>query len=371
MSTPDPLSPLRDAISEVDRTLLELLRRRMELAAEVGRVKAGAGTPVVVRDVEDVVLTRARQHAEACGVSEEVMESVFAAILRGSVERQYRVGISLRQQRSGRRMLIVGGSGGMGTWFRGFLGLAGHDVDVVDPALAGMPAAPGRFHSLEDAGDLDRYAAILVAVPLYRTPEVVAEVVARRPRAPVIEVASIKTPLAGVVESGRKEGVQVFPLHPMFGPGKSYYEPLTFVLAAYGDPAAEKREISAFLSHPYTRVVAVPFAHHDRLMGWLLGLAHLSNVLFGAALTRSGIEASELRACASTTFNRQAATALSVLAESPDLYLDIQHLNPHRHEVYAATREALARIEQMVEEHDREGFRETMAKARRMLLEEE
>jgi chorismate mutase/prephenate dehydrogenase len=371
MSSPDSLSPLRDAIAEVDRTLLELLRRRMELAAEVGRLKAGAGTPVVVRDVEDRVLTRARQYADACGVSEEVMESVFQAIIRGSVERQYRVGISLRQQRSGRRMLIVGGSGGMGTWFRGFLGLAGHDVDVVDPALASMPASPGRFHSLDDAGDLGRYAAILVSVPLHRTPAVVAEVVARRPQAPVIEVSSIKSPLAGVVERAREQGVRVFTLHPMFGPGKSYYEPLTFVLGTHGDPAEEKREISAFLTHPYTRLVVVPFAHHDRLMGWLLGLAHLSNILFGAALTRSGIEAAELHACASTTFTRQTATAMYVLGENPDLYLDIQHLNPYRHEVYAATREALAHIEELVEEHDREGFRQTMDTARRMILGED
>jgi chorismate mutase/prephenate dehydrogenase len=367
MSAPDPLSPLRDAIAEVDRTLLELLRRRMELAAEVGRVKAGSGMPVVVRDVEDVVLTRARQHAEACGVSEEVMESVFQAIMRGSVERQYRVGIALRQQRSGRRMLIIGGAGGMGTWFRGFLGLAGHEVEIVDPALASMTAAPGRFHSLDDVPDLDRFAAIVVSVPLHRTPAAVEQVVARRPRSPVIEVSSIKSPLAGVVERSREQGVRVFTLHPMFGPGKSYYETLTFVLGTHGDAVEEKREISAFLTHPYTRLVAVPFDHHDRLMGWLLGLAHLSNILFGAALVRSGIDAEELHACASTTFTRQTATALYVLSENPDLYLDIQHLNPHRHEVYAATREALDQIQDLVDRHDREGFRQTMSTARRML----
>jgi chorismate mutase/prephenate dehydrogenase len=367
MSAPDPLSPLRDAIAEVDRTLLELLRRRMELAAEVGRLKAGSGMPVVVRDVEDRVLTRARQHAEACGVSEEVMEAVFQAIIRGSVERQYRVGISLRHARSGRRMLILGGAGGMGTWFRGFLDLAGHEVDIVDPALTNMPDAPGRFHSLDDIPDLDAYAAVLVSVPLHRTPAVVEQVVARQPKGPVLEVASIKSPLAPVVERARQQGVRVLTLHPMFGPGKSYYENLTFVLGTHGDPAEEKREMASFLSHPYTRLVAVPFEHHDRLMGWLLGLAHLSNILFGAALTRSGMEPAELHACASTTFSRQTTTALYVLGENPDLYLDIQHLNPFRHEVYAATREALAQIETMVEEHDREGFRQTMNTARRIL----
>ena len=153
----------------------------------------------------------------------------------------------------------------------------------------------------------------------------------------------------------------------MFGPGKSYYETLTFVLAAQGDPGEEKKQMEAFIRHPYTHLVAVPFPHHDRLMGWLLGLAHLTNILFGAALIRSGIDPAELHACASTTFTRQTATALSVLAEDPDLYLDIQHLNPHRHEVYAATREALEQLEKLVADREREGFRQTLATARRAL----
>jgi chorismate mutase/prephenate dehydrogenase len=369
MTPTDPLPPLRDAIADVDRALLELLRRRMDLAAEVGRVKAAADLPVVVADVEDRVLGRARQHAEACGVSEDVMAEVFQAIIRGSVERQYRVGIALREQR-GARVLIVGGAGGMGGWFRGFLELAGHSIDFADPTLGSLPTSPGRFATLAEVPDLDVYAAILIAVPLVRTADVLAEVVARQPRGLVVEIASIKDPLSPVLERAHERGVRAFALHPMFGPGKSFYEPLTFVLAAQGDPAAEKHEIAALLSHPYTRLVAVPFPHHDRLMGWLLGLAHLSNILFGATIAQSGIEPDELRACASTTFNRQAATASVVLAENPDLYLDIQHLNPHRHEVYAATREALAQIEKLVEVRDREGFRQTFDGALRALVRE-
>jgi chorismate mutase / prephenate dehydrogenase len=366
MNPSDPLPHLRDSIAEVDRALLELLRRRMDLAAEVGRVKAAKDLPVVVRDVEDRVLDRARQHAEACGVSEEVMAAVFQAIISGSVERQYRVGISLREQR-GERVLVVGGAGGMGSWFRGFLELAGHGVDLADPALGSLPHAPGRFAALGEVADLDAYAVVLVSVPLGHTAQVLAEVVARRPRGLVVEIASVKAPLAPVLEEARGQGVRAFALHPMFGPGKSFYEPLTFVLAAQGEPAAEKAALAHFLSHPYTKLVAVPFPHHDRLMGWLLGLAHLTNILFGAAITRSGIEPAELHACASTTFTRQAMTALNVLSENPDLYLDIQRLNPHRHEVYAATREALEQIRTMVEEPDREGFRDTMTAARRAL----
>jgi len=360
------LPDLRDAISEVDRAVIELLRRRMELAAQVGRIKAEQGLPIVVRDVEDRVLVRARQSAAACGVSEAVMEEVFSAIIRGAVERQHRVGIALRERR-GERVLILGGAGGMGSWLREFLELAGHAVDIADPALSPIPEARGRYAGLERVADLDAYAAVFVAVPLARTPAVLAELAARRPQGVVIEIASVKDHLSPALAAARAAGVRTLALHPMFGPGKSLYEPLTFVLATQRDPEVERRELEPLLAHPYTRLVAVPFPQHDRLMGWLLGLAHLTNIVFGAALARSGIAPTELHDCASTTFTRQAATALSVLAEDPELYLDIQHLNPHRGEVYGAVREALDSLEALVATRDRDGFREALTAARRAL----
>ena len=237
----------------------------------------------------------------------------------------------------------------------------------LDPALASIPEAPHRFRRIEDVEDLDRYAAVLISVPLSRTPQVLAQVVERRPRGAVIEVASIKAHLGPALARARELGVRVLSLHPMFGPAKSVYESLTFVLAAQGDLAEERVQMEAFIRHPYTRLVAVTLPHHDRLMGWLLGLAHLSNILFGASLTRCGLDPAELHACASATFSRHTGNALLVLNANPDLYLDIQHLNPHRYEVYAAVREALDHIEALVGEHDREGFRQTLAEARRAL----
>jgi len=357
------LHALRERIAEVDRALLELLRRRMELAAEVGRVKGATGIPVVVRDVEDRVLTRARQHAEECGVSADVMEEIFHAIMRGSVERQHRVGLAARSQR-GKRVLILGGAGAMGSWLARFLPLVGHRVDAVDPAWARLEPAEGRFASLAEVADLAGYDYVVVSVPLASTDEALRTLLARRPRGVVVEIASIKAPLAGTLEAARAEGTQVSSLHPMFGPGKSLYEPLTFVLACRDEPEVERRRLDDLLRHPYTNIVAIPAPHHDRLMGWLLGLAHLTGMLFGAALAKSGLAGRELEACASTTFSRQAATALSILGEDPALYLDIQRLNPHREEVYRATRQALDQLIAQVSAGDLEGFRATLGGAR-------
>lgn len=368
MSQPnDPsLADLREAIADTDRALLELLRRRMELAAAVGEVKAQANAPVVVRDVEDRVLSRARQHAEACGVSPEVMEAIFQSILRGSVERQHRVGVALRRQRGG-RALLVGGAGAMGGWLRGFLALVGHTVDLVDPALAPLPDAPRAWPRLADVPDLDAYDWIVLATPLGSTPERIAEVAARRPRGTVVEIASIKDHLQPALAALEAAGGRALCVHPMFGPGKSPYEPLTFVLACRRSHDDDLAAVRPLLAHPYTKIVAVDFPHHDRLMGWLLGLAHLTGMLFGTALGQSGLDPDELAACASSTYARQAATALSVLSEDPDLYLDIQRLNPHRAEVYAATRRSLDELVGLVESSDREGFRELLVHSRRGL----
>jgi len=366
--SPRRLAALREDITRLDRAITELLRRRFDRAAEVGRIKAELDSPVTVREVEDRILARARAEAESCGVSPAVLESIFEAIVRGSVERQHRVGIARREGR-GWRVLIVGGAGGMGAWFRRFFGLVGHAVDVVDPAFAGLPLTAGTFGDLAEVPDLDAYRAVLVAVPLDRTAAVLGQLAARPPSAVVVEIASIKNGLdepLRVIEGGDR-ALRAVALHPMFGPGKSPYQPLTFVHAVRGDEAAERAWLGELLSHPYTELVPIAFSEHDRLMGWLLGLSHLSSMLYGVALTRSGADAAMLHRAASTTFRRQGETALSVLRENPDLYLDIQRLNPHRGEVFAALREAAAHLEQAIESDDREGFRASLIGARHLL----
>ncbi|MCP3957851.1 MAG: prephenate dehydrogenase/arogenate dehydrogenase family protein [bacterium] len=365
----EELNELRESIADVDRSLLELLHRRMHLAARVGKVKAGQGQPIMVPEVHHRVLTRARQHADACGVSEEVMESIFQAVMRGSIERQHRVGVEFRAE-AGSRLLLLGGAGDMGRWFQNFAHLLGHRVDVADPAMAPLPPLAGRYASLADVPDLNAYEAIIVSVPLGRTGVVLEELIALQPRGLVIEIASIKDELAPILDRGREAGLKISSLHPMFGPRKTPYESLTFVLAYAEDPQEERLQVESWIRHPYTHLVPVPFRHHDRLMGWLLGFAHLSGMLFGCALTRSGLGAEELKACASTSYNRQTAAALHVLEEDPDLYYEIQSLNPHRGEVYRAATQALSELVESVQEGDRERFRAVLSDARHFLVTE-
>jgi len=240
-------------------------------------------------------------------------------------------------------------------------------VDGCDPALGDLPEAEGRFAGLDRIDTLEPYDFLLVSTPLRRTPEILEELLRARPRGVVVEIASIKSHLSETLDRAAANGTTVCSLHPMFGPGKSIYEPLTFVLACRRPPEQERESLAPLLQHPYTHLITIPFAHHDQLMGWLLGLAHLTGMLFGTAIAASGLSGDELQACASTTFARQAETARSILSEDSALYFDIQELNPHREAVYRAAGEALGRLVDVVGRGDLAGFRSVLEGARRSL----
>lgn len=61
------LTALRDQIDEVDKALLELLAKRLELVAEVGEVKSQYGLPIYVPERESAMLASRREEAEALG----------------------------------------------------------------------------------------------------------------------------------------------------------------------------------------------------------------------------------------------------------------------------------------------------------------
>lgn len=355
------IAKLRADITALDGALLELLERRFNLAARVGRIKAERRRPVIVREVEREVLSRAREAVEFCGISPEVMEDIFRAIIRGSVERQHRVRVEL-EARGGALVLVLGAAGAMGGWMRRFLESIGHCPEGVDIAWNGLPQIEGRFKSLDVVPDLGAYDAIFVSVPLESTGRTLDDLAGLSISKPVFEIASIKSHLAEPLARLRQAGTRAISLHPMFGPGKNPYEPLTVVHAVAGDEAEERGVILDLLAHPYLDLVSIPFERHDRMMGWLLGLAHLSGMLFAAALSRSGLDPGELGRVASTTFSRQVATARSVLEEEPGLYYAIQRLNPFRGEVYSALTAALGELTGAVERDDFGAFADLMTR---------
>lgn len=83
------MARLRDRIMECDRELIEVLRRRLDLAREIGDLKARLGIPVTDPGREAEVVRRAAELAREEGLDEELVRSLIWSIMSAARHRQF------------------------------------------------------------------------------------------------------------------------------------------------------------------------------------------------------------------------------------------------------------------------------------------
>lgn len=255
------------------------------------------------------------------------------------------------------KALVVGGRGLMGRWFCSFLESMGHEVLTVDPQgpTKGFRRAPSVAAGLEH---LDARDVCLVATPMAHAGAVLAEVRAAGTRALVADICSIKAPVQGELRRMAKARMKVASLHPMWGPDAVLLSDKNLLVLDCGSRAAV-REAKALFRGTAVRVQELGLDQHDRLMGWALGLPHVTNLAFGLALARSGLRPDDLEHLGGPTMKSMLRVARGVARENKDLYHGIQALNPHTPEVQAALHDSLQRLRRSL--RDPREFRALMA----------
>lgn len=71
------MEQLREEIESIDRSIIELIARRVELAREVGRAKRAANLPTLDPAREAAVVRRAGQIARESGIEDEDVRYIF------------------------------------------------------------------------------------------------------------------------------------------------------------------------------------------------------------------------------------------------------------------------------------------------------
>ena len=151
------LTALRDQIDEVDKALLDLLARRLELVAEVGEVKSRFGLPIYVPEREASMLASRRAEAEALGVPPDLIEDVLRRVMRESYSSENDKGFKTLCP-SLRPVVIVGGGGQMGRLFEKMLTLSGYQVRILEQ------------HDWDRAQEIVADAGmVIVSVPIHLT----------------------------------------------------------------------------------------------------------------------------------------------------------------------------------------------------------
>lgn len=349
--TEQDLDSLRERIRQLDLELLGRAAQRVELARQLGELKRLQKLSTVDYSQERVVLDRARAVAKERGLDPGVAEDLLAGLIRASVTAQDEDRLRHAAVGVGKRAVVVGGAGRMGRWLVRFLSAQGYATGALDPATA------------PDENDWARQALasaelVVCSTPPAATVDLYAAWSGAPPAGVVVDISSIKTPLIEPIRTLQRAGGRVASIHPMFGPSATLLRDADVVICDTGDPEATSTAEKLF--EPTTaRIVRVPLADHDRIMADLLSLAHATAIAFALALPETEHPVS------STTFQAIESLAAAVVRESPDVYYEIQAMNPHSAVALERLRAALHRIVAAVTARDSEGFRALLEEGRR------
>ncbi len=354
----DELEELRRQLSATDAELLALAARRNELSLQIGRVKQAMGRGTRDFRREKIVLDRARREAERHGLSPDLAEALTLQLIKASLSVQEQDRVSQASSGSGRRALVIGGSGAMGHWFVTFLDAQGYEITVADP----VPPTAGVPHVTDWAASDLAVDLVVVCTPILPAAGILQRIADLGTGALVVDICSIKQPLAAAHEALRAAGVRATSIHPLFGPHTSLLSGCNLAIVPIGCPEADA-EVEALFAQTMVRTHRASPDDHDRAVAWVLGLSHIVNLAFHQALSAKAPPLQELEPFSSATFLRQLRTALDVAHENPELHHELQHLNPFA----AAVREELTTVLQRLDAFSRQtsakGFVEAMAAA--------
>jgi chorismate mutase/prephenate dehydrogenase len=354
----DALRALRDRLDAIDARILELVAERQELVTRIGESKHREGRALRDFRREREVIEKGMAHAEGLGMPGHIARDILERLIHHSLSNQEQRQLVASRHGAGRSALVIGGKGRMGDWLARYFDTLGYVVEIADPG-PGESLFPAVADWRETGLDHD---VIAVAAPLRASNAILAELAEARPAGLVFDIGSLKSPLEPGLLAMRAAGCRVTSVHPMFGPGELMLSGRHILFVDVGDREAlnEAREL---FSHTAAECVELGIDDHDEVMGWVLGLSHLVNIAFAAALSRSGEAVPLLKRISSTTFNEQLKVAAQVVSENPQLYFEIQEGTLLNATARAAFTEALDELVASISEGDEGAFVALMSRA--------
>lgn len=344
------LNEIRDEIGRIDLQILELTKRRLELAKEVGKNKVETGAAVRNIEVENRVIDRYRGFALENGMNPTCAETICKTLMQESIEVQSALP---RKASVLRHIAIIGGYGKMGRWLADLFRQSGHRVDIIDPSA-------GNGLTIEDCKWAD---TVIISIPISRTEGVLERLDSIcKEDTLIFDIASLKSPFIGKL---KEMGVRrrVCSVHPMFGPSAgTMYDRNLLICNCGSDSAVE--EATQLLGNHGANIRTMEVDEHDMYMSYVLGLSHAVNIAFFTVLERSGISFEDMKSVASTTYSKLMDSNLSVAMEDPYLYYEIQHLNINRDKMLKEFGDSTRAVVEAAQADDATEFKNLMDKGR-------
>ena len=345
---------LRGKLDEIDRSLLDVLKERMEVVAELSSVKREQGLPVRCAEREQQLLDIRLSWARRDDLPDTLVRPLFGLILGASRQLQEKQRLLLSARHETKTIAVIGAHGGMGRRMCALFESLGHRVLEVDV---------NSDLSAEEAAA--RADVTMIAVPIGITEQVVRSVGPHVPQHGLLmDITSIKQrPMQAMLESTR---ASVVGTHPMFGPLVSSLQGQRLVICSGRGEASRRWVEHTFQAAGLTTALATA-EEHDRAMAEVQVLSHFQTQVMGLTLARLGTSLEKSLRFSTPPYLMELYMAARHFSQDSALYGPIAMDNPLTGQITQAFVDATSTVRDILLRRDSEGLSSVFSEVRSFL----
>lgn len=341
-STEHPLHSHRTGIDAIDDQLLDLLKQRKAITLEILASKIQHGLPIYLAERERQKISDFRNKAALNGLDPDWSEDFLRMIMSAS-----RASQSTQQfpkaTREPKKLLFVGGNGGMGSLYAKMAIASGYDVTILDKADW------DRAEALTNGVDL-----AIITVPIHLTEQVIDRLIPYL--APETILSDFTSNKYHVMQHmlARWSG-PVLGMHPMHGPDVMNLSKQLMLICE--GRAVEKSEW--FVQQCILwgmRVKRVNPEKHDHAMHLIQGLRHFVALLHGSFMQKFDLRPEDILDFSSPIYRAELMMTGRIFAQDPELYADIVFSNQERLALLEHFREHHNFFADMIKSGDKDQF---------------
>ena len=337
---------MEDELAVIDRQLIRLVRRRIELLERLHVQAREARRPLYRPKHLRSITERLRRTAAEYRLPWALVDRIFSLTVDESFQRHLARAHPIGRVEEPRvTVAIVGGTGGMGRLFAKLIGRRGHRVLIVNEHTELTPPQAAARADLT-----------LIAVPISVTPQVIRQVgPALRPGSCLTDVTSLKSNALRAMLQATNPRVDVIGTHPMFGPTvESLLRQLVVLCPGRGRRWLPR--LKRLLEGEGAVVRVVDPEEHDKHMAVIQVLRHFVTFATGKCLEELQVDIQESLRFTSPIYRLELAMIGRLFAQDPALYADIELENQYSAQVLATFLHVASQLTTAVVSRDSDAF---------------
>ncbi len=264
----------------------------------------------------------------------------------------------------GKKLTIIGGSGGMGKIFAKFFKNRGFEITLYarnENRLKQVGEELDVRYELDLKKSAEDADIVMVSVPIPTTPKLIKTVAPfMKENSLIFDICSLKSETyKALYEVHENYPINCLSLHPMFGPAIKDMKNYIILVVKVGGTEQYNKIVSELLkTFENSGLIITKTTHelHDLKIALTLGVPHMFNILFLNLLRRTNESLSELTKYTGTTFLLQKVFAESIIQREMEMFGDIQIENNEFHKVLDLFENLIKEYKDVIKNKDKKGF---------------